>query len=76
MKYKPRKKLDKDDNKNLLIGVEKWVGYWRENIEIFAEDYLGVNLYPFQKVLLHEMSKTDHFCFIATRGLGKKQISK
>lgn len=75
MKYKPRKKLHKDDNKNLLIGVEKWVGYWRENIEIFVEDYLGVHLYPFQKVLLHEMSKSNYTAFIATRGLGKSWLT-
>lgn len=69
MKYTPRKNLKKDDYDNLLDGVKKWVGYWRKNVEIFVEDYLGIHLYPFQKILIHQMSVSNWNLLIATRGL-------
>lgn len=48
----------------------KWVGYWRSNPHRFAEDYLNINLFLFQKILLHAMSRASWFMYIASRGQG------
>ncbi|KRN10820.1 prophage terminase, ATP subunit [Liquorilactobacillus mali KCTC 3596 = DSM 20444] len=52
----------------------KWVGYWRKNPHKFAENYLGLKLFFFQKVLLFMMERVDNFMYIASRGQGKSFI--
>ena len=49
----------------------KWVGYWRQNPHRFVKDYLGLELFLFQKILFYMMNKVSWFMFIASRGLGK-----
>lgn len=48
-----------------------WVSYWRSNPQRFVEDYLGIRLYLFQKILFFMIERVDLFMFIAARGLGK-----
>ncbi|MFT8556565.1 terminase large subunit domain-containing protein [Liquorilactobacillus hordei] len=52
----------------------KWVGYWRKNPHKFAENYLGLKLFFFQKILLFMMERVDNFMYIASRGQGKSFI--
>lgn len=49
----------------------EWVGFWRKNPQIFVKDYLGINLFLYQKVLLYMMEKSNLFMYIAARGQGK-----
>ena len=51
-----------------------WAGYWRQNPQRFAEDYIGVNLRLYQKFLLYMMNKVSIFMYIAARGAGKSWI--
>lgn len=63
MKSNNKSALDKREE-NLM----RWVGYWRQNPHRFVKDYLGMNLFLFQKMLFYMMNKTSWFMFIAARG--------
>ena len=56
LKYKPRKNLKKDSYENLLDGVKIWTEYFRKNPHRFCMEWLGINLYWFQQVLLYMMN--------------------
>lgn len=68
IKSKERKNLNKDSYINLLEGTKIWVEYWRKNPHRFAIEYLGINLYPFQMILIYMMNIVTAFVFIACRG--------
>lgn len=72
---KPRKSIKSNQKENLVEGGKIWAEYYRKNIEIFAEQYLGVHLHPFQKIIIHMMSISNFFCWIACRGLGKSFLT-
>ena len=69
MKTRERKNLKKDSFQNLLDGTKIWAEYWRKNPHRFAIEYLGINLYPFQMILIFMMNISNLFAFIACRGL-------
>ena len=71
MKTRERKNLKKDSFQNLLEGTKIWAEYWRKNPHRFAIEYLGINLYPFQMILIFMMNISNLFAFIACRGLRK-----
>lgn len=50
-----------------------WVGYWRANIHRFVEDYLGMNLFLYQKILIYMIDKYTWFMYIAARGQGRNK---
>lgn len=54
--------------------LKQWVGFYRENPHRFAEDYLGVKLKTFQKILVYLCFKYPFFTFLASRGLGKSWL--
>ena len=68
IKSKPRKKLKKGSFQNLLEGTKIWAEYWRKNPHRFAVEYLQLNLYWFQMVLIYMMNISNCFTFIACRG--------
>lgn len=68
VKSKPRRSLKKDSFQNLLDGTKIWAEYWRKNPHRFAIEYLQLNLYWFQMVLIYTMNICNIFCFIACRG--------
>jgi hypothetical protein len=51
--------------------INDWTAYYRGNIHRFANDFLNVKLHLFQQILIYEMSVSDEFVFVASRGLGK-----
>ena len=60
------------------INVEEWkkfISYYRYYMDKFATDVLGLNLYPFQKVILRAMGRNQFSMFIACRGLGKSWLT-
>ena len=69
MKTRERKNLKKDSFQNLLDGTKIWAEYWRKNPHRFAIEYLGINLYPFQMILIFMMNISNLFAFIVCRGL-------
>ncbi|MDY4127632.1 terminase large subunit domain-containing protein [Peptostreptococcus porci] len=72
---KPRKNIKSDQKENLIEGGKLWTEFYRKNIEIFAEQYLNVKLFIFQKIILHMMSRSNFFCWVACRGLGKSFLT-
>lgn len=68
--YSPRKKEE--------INIEAWrefISYYRHHVDEFAVDVLGINLYPFQRLILRAMANYKESMFIASRGLGKSYLS-
>lgn len=60
------------------LNVKEWVkfiSYYRYYIDEFAEDILGIQLFPFQKLILREMGRNQNSMLICSRGLGKSWIS-
>lgn len=66
---KSNEKLTKSEK--LMQGINIWVSFYRARPDIFVEDYLGITLKPFQKVLLYVMMHYNYTMFLASRGLGK-----
>lgn len=62
-------------SEKIMNGAAQWGAYYRENPDIFAEEYLHLRLKWFQKVLLVMMLWCENFVFIACRGLGKTYLS-
>lgn len=60
--------------RRILDGVDAWASFYRANPHRFAEDYLGVHLRLFQKILLFMMNLCNFFCYIAARGQGKSWL--
>lgn len=58
-----------DVSKDFLDNVGEWSSFYRKYPFVFAEDFLGVKLHPFQKILLYQMFNNDFSMFLAARGL-------
>ena len=55
------------------IDYEEWtkfLSYYRYYIDKFAVDILGVNLFPFQRLILRAMARYPNAMLICCRGLG------
>ena len=50
-------------------------GFYRCNPHRFVEDYFGIKLKVFQKILLFMMFWANYFCWIAARGMSKTYSS-
>ena len=61
-------------SQKLMQGVGKWAAFWRKRPDRFVEDVYGVKLKNFQKFLLCLMMRDVYFMFLASRGLGEKNI--
>lgn len=71
IQIKRLRKSDKTVLEKYADNFEVWIGYWRANIHRFITEYLGLNLYDFQKPLIYYMDKYPNFIFIASRGAAK-----
>ena len=47
-----------------------WVAYWRKNPQRFAKEYLEMNLFLYQKILIFMIERTNTFMYITSRGQG------
>lgn len=56
---------------DFLDNVSEWSSFYRCYPFIFAEDFLGIKLKPFQKIILYQMFHNDYNMFLAARGLSK-----
>lgn len=59
----------------VLEGAAYCGAVYRENPDIFAEEYLHLKLKLFQRLLLIMMFWSTTFVFIACRGIGKTFLS-
>lgn len=66
-----------DPINEVSIDYETWTeffSYYRYYIDEFAIDILGVDLFPFQRVILRAMGRGQFSVLIACRGIGKSWI--
>lgn len=66
-----------DPINEVTIDYEAWTeffSYYRYYIDEFAIDILGVDLFPFQRVILRAMGRGQFSVLIACRGIGKSWI--
>ena len=71
---KKRDGLSPNKRERLDEGIKIWTSFYRQNIHRFAIDYLGIQLKPFQVVLLYMIEKNLKSCLITSRGLGKSWL--
>lgn len=74
-KMRRNHKKTQSKSKQAMENIAIWIAYYRANPHRFVLDFLGVNLRPFQCVLLWAMMHNEYFMFIAARGLGKTFLS-
>lgn len=53
----------------IMEGAALWGAFYRNNPDLFARDYLHLNLKRFQRILIAMMFWSTTFVFIACRGL-------
>ena len=61
-----------DENRKKIF--KSWITLFRNNISIFCEFYLGVNLFPYQRYWIHNMGRCTNFMGIASRATGKSWL--
>lgn len=49
----------------------KWNTFFKENYDMFASWYLGLDLFLYQKVMIHLMGKSNQAVIVASRGISK-----
>lgn len=54
-----------------VINTIAWITFFRRNMHRCATDYLGINLYPYQQIMLYELGKVDLFNTIGSRCIAK-----
>lgn len=62
----------KSRRERVIEGMAIWGSYYRENIDVFVEEYLQLDFLKwFQMMLLVMMNRARVFLWIAARGMGK-----
>lgn len=69
--HKKRENLSQRKRDRFEEGIKIWTSFFRLNLHRFCIDYLGLNLYPFQMIMLYLMNVMYSSCFICARGLSK-----
>ena len=59
---KSTEKLTKSER--LMQGIAEWASFYRARPDIFVDDYLGITLKPFQKILLFVMMHYNYTMFL------------
>ncbi len=62
-----------NENKT-YVGFKIWTAFYRAMPHRFAKDYLGLNLFLYQIILLYAMNHYNFFQYLAARGQGKSYL--
>ena len=73
-KTRKRESLSPNKRERQIEGAKIWIDFYRQNPYRFVQDYLGINLKPFQIVMFNEIDKASISDIVCTRGLGKSFI--
>ena len=71
---KTDKEIQKDKSERIMEIVAERASYYRANPHRFVEEFLGIHLKLFQKILIYAMMVYDYFYFLAARGIGKTYL--
>ena len=69
--HRKRENLSARKKDRFEEGMKIWTSFYRANLHRFCIDYLQLNLYPFQIIMLYLMNIMYSTCFICARGLSK-----
>ncbi len=69
-KIRRNHKKEKTKSQESMENIAKWIAFYRANPHRFVLDFMGINLRPFQCVLLWAMINNQYFMFLGSRGLG------
>jgi len=69
--HRKRENLSARKKDRFEEGMKLWTSFFRLNLHRFCIDYLQLNLYPFQIIMLYLMNIMYSTCFICARGLSK-----
>lgn len=58
----------------LREGFKCWTSFYRANPHRFADEYLGIGLHLFQKILVYLCFHVDYLMYLASRGQGKSWL--
>lgn len=64
-----------DRKKHLREQTKKWTAFFRANPHRFVASYLGIELYPFQMIILYMFDVYNHNMLVCSRGTGKTFIT-
>ena len=64
--------ISRDKSQKTMDTVAFRASYYRANPQRFVEEFLGIKLKLFQKILIWAMMMCDAFYFVAARGLGNQ----
>ncbi|WP_341323375.1 terminase family protein [Solibacillus sp. FSL H8-0523] len=62
-------------SEKMMSGIAIWASWYRFRMDIFARDYLGIQLKLFQVLLIFAMQTNNYFMYLASRGQGKSFLS-
>lgn len=65
------KEIERDRTETIMNIVAERCSYYRANPQRFVEEFLGIKLKLFQKIIIWAMMVCDAFYFVATRGIGR-----
>lgn len=66
--------IQQDRTDQIMNVIAERCAYYRANPQRFCEEFLGLHLKLFQKILIWAMMTYDAFYFVAARGLGKTYL--
>ena len=61
-------------SKETIERKRHWITFYRRNLEIFAEKYLGIKLHLYQKIAIHMMGDARVLNWVASRASAKSFI--
>jgi len=68
--YDPLKKVE-------IKNIEEWykqISFYREHLDIYLEEVLGINIFDFQHVISRAIGNYDDLCIIESRSMGKSWL--
>ena len=69
--FTSKEKENLANNEKFRSQFIKWNTFMKENYDVFATWYLGLDLFLYQKIVLHFMGKANQAMIVASRGISK-----
>ena len=65
---------EKEMTKQKKDRLKSWITFYRKNPSFFVEHYMGLPLYPYQRIWINLMAKSTEFVAIASRASAKSWL--
>ncbi len=54
--------------------LKSWITFYRNNMHRFVQHYLGVHLYPYQRIMIYDMNKSTRYLALCSRAAAKSWL--